>query len=378
MNGNWIRKGLILSMLLLSLISISTAACPRAMPELYQGKCGNVLSVPAPGILKNDVKDPGKSLKVFNPDDISIDPKLGTLTVNEDGSFVYEASDDFKASAYVLFYYRATDGKCESNQAYVKIAVSCPCRGVAPDITVCQDEEVDEELLMSKGAKCSGCRDVTPGFDLSKIAAAPGTYPYKVICPGPNTAQGHVTVEPPCVISWQDFTVGPDEVVDEEMILENGQVTCSCNPLQATSGIVFPSDCTIELAISDIAKTEDGNGYSYTITCTSCHDCPSTAQGHVTIEASEPPIVTLFEDFNFEGRSMQVSSNTPWVGNDFDDIVSSLQVPDGYVVELYEHINYGGRFKAFSSGDNPWVGDEFNDITSSLKIFRDVDWFPSV
>ena len=240
MNGNWIRKGLILAMLLLSLISISTAACPRAVPELYQGQCGKVLSVPAPGILKNDVKDPGKSLKVLNPDDIYIDSNLGTLTVNEDGSFVYEASDDFKASAYVLFYYRATDGSCESNQAYVKIAVSCPCRGVAPDITVCQDEEVDEELLMSKGAKCSGCRDVTPDFDLSKIAAGPGTYPYKVICPGPNTAQGHLTVEPPCVISWQDFTVGPDEVVDEEMILENGQVTCSCNPCRH-SGIVFPS-----------------------------------------------------------------------------------------------------------------------------------------
>ena len=75
---------------------------------------------------------------------------------------------------------------------------------------------------------------------------------------------------------------------------------------------------------------------------------------------------------------MQVSSNTPWVGDDFDDIVSSLEVPDGYVVELYEHVDYGGRFKAFFPGDNPWVGDDFNDITSSLKIFRDVDWLPSV
>jgi hypothetical protein len=190
----WIKRCLTLAVLLLSLVSISTAACPRAMPELYKAQCGNVLVVSAPGILKNDIKDPGKTLQVFNPEDISIDPKLGTLNVNADGSFVYEASADFAASGYVIFYYKATDGSCVSNQAYVKIAVSCPCKAIAPAITVCQGDMVDEELLMSMGAKCSGCRDLTPVFDLTGVADAPGTYPYKLAC-GHITAVGHVTVE---------------------------------------------------------------------------------------------------------------------------------------------------------------------------------------
>jgi len=195
MKDKWIKRCLTLAVLLLSLVSISTAACPRAIPELYQAQCGNDLVVSAPGILKNDVKDPAKTLQVLNPDDISIDPKLGTLSVNADGSFVYEASADFAASNYVIFYYRVTDETCESNQAYVKIAVSCKCKAIAPDITVSQDEVVDDDLLISMGAKCSGCRDVTPDFDLSKVADAPGTYPYKISCTSHITAEGHVTIE---------------------------------------------------------------------------------------------------------------------------------------------------------------------------------------
>ncbi len=197
MKEKWIKRCLTLAVLLLSLVSISTAACPHAVPELYKAQCGNVLVVSAPGILKNDVKDPGKTLQVFNPDEISIDPKLGTLDVNADGSFVYDASADFAASGYVIFYYKATDGSCVSNQAYVKIAVSCPCKAIAPEITVCQGTVVDEELLMSMGAKCSGCRDVTPVFDLTRVADAPGTYPYKVACTSHVTAEGHVTVRQP-------------------------------------------------------------------------------------------------------------------------------------------------------------------------------------
>ena len=58
-----IESGFILAALLISLISISSAAAPRAMPDLYQGKCGVELSVPAPGLLANDMPS-GKPLKV--------------------------------------------------------------------------------------------------------------------------------------------------------------------------------------------------------------------------------------------------------------------------------------------------------------------------
>jgi hypothetical protein len=311
------------------------------------------LIVPAPGILKNDVKDPGKTLQVLNPEDISIDPKLGTLNVNADGSFVYEASADFAASSYVIFYYKATDGSCVSNQAIVKIGVSCPCKVIAPDVTLCQDNGVDEDLLMSMGAKCSGCGDVTPSFDLTKVADAPGTYPYKITCNCRNIAEGHVTVEQPCEVSWHDFAVDAEEVPDADMIRERGQVTCSCD---------------ISAEISDITETNDGSGYSYLITCTSSNDCSSVEEGHVTIRGA--PLVTLYHDAYYEGGSEQYSSDTPNIDDLFNGGggVSSLTVSPGYAVVLYEDPDYGGSSVTFS-GNVDWVGD-FNDLASSLKIIE--------
>ena len=356
MKEKLIKRCLTLAVLMLSLVSISTAACPRATPELYQAQCGSDLIVPAPGILKNDVKDPGKTLQVLNPEDISIDPKLGTLDVKADGSFVYEASADFAASGYAIFYYKATDGSCVSNRAIVKIAVSCPCKAIAPDVTVCQDNGVDGDLLMSMGAKCSGCGDVTPGFDLTKVADAPGTYPYKITCNCRNIAEGHVTVEQPCEVSWHDFTVAPEEVPDADMILERGQVTCSCD---------------ISPEISDIAETNDGSGYSYLITCTSSNDCSSVEDGHVTKgDAPLVTLVTLYHDAHYQGGSKQYSSDTPNIDDYFYGSmgVSSLTVSPGYAVVLYEDPNYGGRSVTFS-GNVGWVGD-FNDLASSLKIIE--------
>ena len=36
-------------------------------------------------------------------------------------------------------------------------------------------------------------------------------------------------------------------------------------------------------------------------------------------------------------------------------------------VTLFEYNDYGGRVKTFL-GDTAWVGDDFNNITSSLKV----------
>lgn len=57
----------------------------------------------------------------------------------------------------------------------------------------------------------------------------------------------------------------------------------------------------------------------------------------------------------------------PFTGDGFNDMVSSLQIRDGYKVILYEHRNYGGR-SVTVSGNVDWIGEDFNDIVSSLKI----------
>ena len=67
MHRKWMRLG-ILAVLLISTVSLSMAACPRAMPDLYQANCGEVYERSAPGILANDIKDPGKTLSDITPD----------------------------------------------------------------------------------------------------------------------------------------------------------------------------------------------------------------------------------------------------------------------------------------------------------------------
>jgi hypothetical protein len=52
--------------------------------------------------------------------------------------------------------------------------------------------------------------------------------------------------------------------------------------------------------------------------------------------------------------------------------LSSLKVPKGIKVTLYEHPGFTGRSKTFTE-DTPWVGDDFNDVTSSIKIEKILD-----
>ena len=79
--------------------------------------------------------------------------------------------------------------------------------------------------------------------------------------------------------------------------------------------------------------------------------------------------VILFKDVNFQGASQQLG-----VGSyDIKDLtfgkaqLSSLKVPSGYKVTLYENGGFQGKSKSFTSNAE-WVGDDFNDIASSVKI----------
>jgi hypothetical protein len=77
--------------------------------------------------------------------------------------------------------------------------------------------------------------------------------------------------------------------------------------------------------------------------------------------------VALFEHNDYGGREKTFSGDTAWVGDDFNDITSSLKVSPGYCVILYEHMNHGGRSRQFCQ-DTPFVGDGFNDIASSFRV----------
>lgn len=79
--------------------------------------------------------------------------------------------------------------------------------------------------------------------------------------------------------------------------------------------------------------------------------------------------VTLFQHNNYGGRSqvLELGYNAGYlaVGN---DVVSSVKVPEGYKVTLYEHAPGNGRVKVLTA-DTASLPD-FNDITSNVLVER--------
>ncbi|MGZ8898286.1 MAG: glycosyl hydrolase family 18 protein [Halobacteriota archaeon] len=74
-----------------------------------------------------------------------------------------------------------------------------------------------------------------------------------------------------------------------------------------------------------------------------------------------------YVDENFSGGSVSLK---PGEYNNLEGIadkISALRVPDGFRVTLFEHANFQGRSKTFTS-DCFYVGDDFNEITSSIRV----------
>ncbi|HEX7445625.1 MAG TPA: SdrD B-like domain-containing protein, partial [Methanothrix sp.] len=93
--------------------------------ELYTANCNAIKDVDAAhGILANDPV----GTTVVNPGSIKIDPKYGTITVEADGSFVYDPTEAtaLKNGVYVIFNYMANNGLCNAKYLGIaKIQVSC-------------------------------------------------------------------------------------------------------------------------------------------------------------------------------------------------------------------------------------------------------------
>jgi hypothetical protein len=80
-------------------------------------------------------------------------------------------------------------------------------------------------------------------------------------------------------------------------------------------------------------------------------------------------VVTIYDDANFQGNSTKLDvGRYDWgqlgISN---DSLSSLKVPVGMVVTLYDDTHFSGKSKIFTQ-DNSYVGDDFNDITSSIEV----------
>jgi hypothetical protein len=93
------------------------------------------------------------------------------------------------------------------------------------------------------------------------------------------------------------------------------------------------------------------------------------------VDARAQTAAYFFEDINYDGDAALAYGSVSWVGNDWNDRISSVWVPPGRTVILYEHINFGGA-SLMLTGDNPdlrWfagpgTGGTWNDAASSFEI----------
>jgi Beta/Gamma crystallin len=90
----------------------------------------------------------------------------------------------------------------------------------------------------------------------------------------------------------------------------------------------------------------------------------------------KPPVI-LYSDRNYEGTNLEVGHHTVESVALYDvdklipanDRVSSIRIQQGYQVRLYEHSKFSGRCKILYE-DTPYIGDDFNDKISSIEIYQ--------
>ena len=76
--------------------------------------------------------------------------------------------------------------------------------------------------------------------------------------------------------------------------------------------------------------------------------------------------VVVFWDANFGGERQFSNHDVPWVGQHWNDQISSIKVISG-VWEFYWDINYGGESMRMRPGEYPFVGQHWNDQISSYR-----------
>lgn len=85
--------------------------------------------------------------------------------------------------------------------------------------------------------------------------------------------------------------------------------------------------------------------------------------------------VTLYGDINFSGGSFTASSDQSFVGWDWNDLISSMSIPPGWSVTIYQHSDFGGDSRTLE-GDvadlrhygGPGPDGTWNDQISSVRI----------
>lgn len=86
--------------------------------------------------------------------------------------------------------------------------------------------------------------------------------------------------------------------------------------------------------------------------------------------------VRLYWDVGFDGAYYDLDGDQPFVGWDWNDMISGVHVPPGRTVVLYEHVDFGGQSLELTSDapdlrayGGPGRGGTWNDVVSSIRVY---------
>ena len=161
--------------------------------------------------------------------------------------------------------------------------------------------------------------------------------------------------------------------------------------------VVFISTFYVVLPVSAAARGAWAPNTAYAVndTVTYSGSTYTCIQAHTSLVGWEPPNVPalwqsggggttppptnptngviFYADINYGGTAITLGVgnytlsqlNARGIPNDW---MSSLKVPSGWTVEVYEHDNFGGTKWTYTSSSS-WVGTTVNDKMSSVKIY---------
>lgn len=81
-------------------------------------------------------------------------------------------------------------------------------------------------------------------------------------------------------------------------------------------------------------------------------------------------VAMFYQDINYEGNmvALEEGEYPDLTTKGMDNAISSLKVCYGFVVEAYAEPDFSGNVRFFTS-DTDWVGEDWNDVVSSVKIY---------
>lgn len=87
-----------------------------------------------------------------------------------------------------------------------------------------------------------------------------------------------------------------------------------------------------------------------------------------------PAIATIYEHSNYSGRALQLQGVGDYdystlASFGFNDLTSSIKIESGYYLKAYADAGFKGASAIFT-GSSSYVGDGFNDKISSLKLIK--------